>query len=109
MSVLNRTPKVKKTADLSQYYKDYRETHLGHIRNLDKVKYYKKKGLTDDDLSRYGEFAGEMFKLKNLIISLRDREPILLAEIITLVETLKPNTDTDDQSSPEILDDMNFS
>jgi len=107
MSVLNRTPKMKKTADLSQYYKEYRETHLGHIRNLDKVKYYKKKGLTEDDLSRYGEYAGEMFKLKNLIISLRDREPVLLAEIISLVETLKPNS-VIDEPSPETLDDVKY-
>ena len=106
MSVLNREPKVKKTADLSQYYKEYRENHLGHISNLDKVKYYKKKGLTADDLSRYGEYAGEMFKLKNLIISLRDREPVLLDEIKTLVETLKPNSVT--EASPETLDDVKY-
>jgi hypothetical protein len=107
MSVLNKEPKVKKTADLSQYYKDYRNEHLGHIRNLDKVKYYKKKGLTDDDLSRYGEYAGEMFKLKNLIISLRDREPILLDEIKTLVEALKPNSIVT-EPSPETLDDVKY-
>jgi hypothetical protein len=104
MSVLNREPKVKKTADLSQYYKEYRENHLGHIRNLDKVKYYKKKGLTEDELSKYGEYAGEMFKLKNLIISLKNREPILLNEIIQIASSLKPDTEHD----KEIIEDTKY-
>jgi len=104
MSVLKREPKVKKTADLSQYYKEYRTEHLGHIRNLDKVKYYKKKGLSEDELSKYGEYAGEMFKLKNLIMSLKNREPILLDEIIHIVSSLKPNAEND----LEIVDDTKY-
>ena len=70
-------------AEYNQYFRDYRQKKGDHLRNLEKVKYWKKKGLTEDFIKKYGEYAGEVFKIKALLERLADVAPDLsLDEIV---------------------------
>ena len=44
-SVTERTQRKKKTEDINEYMRQYRLDRKEHLNNLDKCKYYKKKGL----------------------------------------------------------------
>lgn len=56
--------KKNKTDDMEAYYKEYRVKNAQHLRNKDRVRFYKMKyGMTDDFVSKYGDFSADVFKL----------------------------------------------
>jgi len=66
MSLLVQTkkPKNNKTADIQAYQKEYREQNIDHLRNLDRVYYYKKKfNLDKEFIEMFGEYSGDVFKI----------------------------------------------
>jgi len=76
-----RTQK-KKTEDINQYMKQYRLEKKEHLNNLEKCKYYKKKGLPQELIDQFGEYSGLVFKLKNQFNEIVDRNPELYDSII---------------------------
>lgn len=63
------------TEDINAYMKDYRLKHKEHLQNLEKCKYYKKKGLPQDLIDKFGEHSGAIFKLIQLFLELKENKP----------------------------------
>lgn len=84
--------KVNKTDDKNCYYKEYRQNNLDHIRNLDKLKYYKKKyNLEPEFVDLFGEYSGDVFKILKAYNDLASKCPELKTHII---ERLKEKNET---------------
>jgi hypothetical protein len=81
-SVTERTQRKKKTEDINEYMRQYRLDRKEHLNNLDKCKYYKKKGLPQELIDLFGEHSGLVFKLKNQFQELVDQKPELYELII---------------------------
>jgi len=81
-SVSERNEKKKKTEDINLYMKQYRLERKEHINNLEKCKYYKKKGLSQELIDQFGEHSGLVFKLKNQFQEITDQNPELYELII---------------------------
>lgn len=73
------------------YFRKYREKKGDHLRNLEKVKYYKKKGLDENFIKTYGELSGDVYKLSMMIENLHKKAPTLSFEDI-LKNTLSRDT-----------------
>ena len=64
------------------YFRNYRAENGDRLRNLDKVKYYKKKGLDEELIKTYGEWSGDIYKLSQLVKKLHKNAPnIKICEI----------------------------
>jgi len=86
MSLVPSTKKVKqnKTADWTAYHKEYRENNLDHLRNLDRLGYYKKKyNLDKEFIGLFGEYSGDVFKIIKAFNELTDKCPELAPHIIS--------------------------
>ena len=82
--ISSKKPKNKKTADLSQYQKEYRENNIEHLRNLEKVGYYKKKyNLDKDFIGLFGEYSGDVFKIIKGFNELKMKQPELAPHILS--------------------------
>ncbi len=95
MSLLISTkkPKINKTADLNQYHKEYRENNIEHIRNLERLAYYKKKYKLDKEfIGLFGEFSGDAFKIIKEFSDLTQKCPELAPHIISRLNTECPPT-----------------
>lgn len=97
MSLLISTKKQQKknkTTDISQYQKDYRENNAEHLRNLDKVNYYKKKyNLEKDFLGLFGEYSGDVYKIIRDFNELTKKCPELAPHVISHFTIKIPNID----------------
>ena len=92
--VSTKKPKCNKTADLIQYQRDYRETHAEHLRNLDKVSYYKRKyNLDKEFIALFGEYSGDAFKIIKEFNELTKKQPELVPHIISMLITEPKTTD----------------
>ena len=86
-----------KTDTYNAYFRNYRAENGDRLRNLEKVKYYKKKGMDEELINSYGEWSGDVFKLLSMVEKLQKNAPnIKINEIVarTLsrgVETSKTN------------------
>ncbi len=66
------------------YFRNYRAENGDRLRNLDKVKYYKKKGLDEELIKTYGEWSGDIYKLSQLVKKLHKNAPnIKICEIVS--------------------------
>jgi ABC-type dipeptide/oligopeptide/nickel transport system permease component len=53
----------KKTNDMETYYKEYRKKNAQHLKNKDRIRFYKSKyGLTDEFIDKYGDYSADAFK-----------------------------------------------
>jgi hypothetical protein len=87
MSLLNKEPKVKKTENKTEYFKEYREKNGDHLKTLDRMKYYTKKyELEEDFLAKFGEYSGDVFKLLKTFKKLETSAPELKPHILKLLE-----------------------
>jgi hypothetical protein len=68
--------------EYNAYFRKYREKKGDHLRNMEKVKYYKKKGLDEDFIKTYGELSGDVYKLSVMIETLHKKAPTLCFENI---------------------------
>lgn len=68
---------MKKTEDLNAYHKQYRDAHREHIRSMEKARYYKNKGLTEEEIKTFGDCSADYFKLKQIWESIKQRNPAL--------------------------------
>lgn len=76
--------KQNKTADWLAYQKEYRENNLEHIRNLDRLNYYKKKyNLEKEFIGLFGEYSGDVFKIIKAFNELSEKCPELTPHIIS--------------------------
>lgn len=76
--------KQNKTADLLAYQKEYRENNLEHLRNLDRLSYYKKKyNLDKEFIGLFGEYSGDVFKVIKAFNELTEKCPDLAPHIIS--------------------------
>lgn len=79
-----RKPKQNKTADLLAYQKEYRENNLQHLRNLDRLGYYKKKyNLEKEFIELFGEYSGDIFKIIKAFNEVTKKCPELAPHIIS--------------------------
>lgn len=86
--VSTKKPKNNKTADLSQYYKEYRENNIEHLRNLERLSYYKKKyNLDKEFIGLFGEFSGDAFKIIKEFNELTKKHPELAPHILSRLTT----------------------
>lgn len=66
--------KINKTEDKKEYFKNYRENNLEHMRNLERLKYYKNKYKLDQEfINDFGEFSGDVFKIIQDIKKLKSK------------------------------------
>ncbi len=92
--ISTKKPKCNKTSDLVQYQRDYRETHAEHLRNLDKVNYYKRKyNLDKEFIALFGEFSGDAFKIIKEFNELTKKHPELAPHIISMLTAEPKATD----------------
>jgi hypothetical protein len=75
---------MNSSTDKNEYYRLYRQKKGDHLRNLEKNKYWKKKGLTDEEIEKYGEYAGEVYKIKVIIKNLKAIAPHLPIDLLDL-------------------------
>jgi hypothetical protein len=82
--ISTKKQKINKTADLTQYQKEYRESNIEHIRNLERLSYYKKKyNLDKEFIGLFGEFSGDAFKIIKEFNELTNIHPELAPHIIS--------------------------
>jgi hypothetical protein len=80
----NKKQKQNKTEDWTAYHKEYRENNREHMRNLDRVGYYKKKyNLEKEFIGLFGEYSGDVFKIIKAFNELSDKCPELAPHIIS--------------------------
>lgn len=80
----NKTPRQKKTQDLSLYHKEYREKNLEHLRNLERLSYYKRKHNLDNEfIALFGEYSSDVFKILKSFNELNAKCPELAPHIIS--------------------------
>ena len=76
--------KNNKTADINLYQKEYREHNLEHLRNLERLSYYKKKYKLDKEfIGLFGEYSGDAFKIIKDFNELIKKCPELAPHIIS--------------------------
>jgi len=75
-----------KTEDINEYMRLYRIERKDHLKNVDKCKYYLKKGLSQDLIDKYGELSGDIFKLKSLFRNILEKNPDLKNDLIAELE-----------------------
>jgi hypothetical protein len=86
MSLIVRDPKERKT-DNPNYFKEYRTNKSEHIKALERCHYYKKKySLEDEFISDFGEYSGDVFKIKKSFDKLITSCPSLEQHIIKLLQ-----------------------
>lgn len=73
----------KATADRNAYYRKYREDKGDHLRRIEKVRYWKTKGLSEQEIDKYGEYAGEVFKIKNILKNLPENLAIPFKKVFS--------------------------
>lgn len=73
-SITERDLLTLKTSNMNEYMKQYRIEKKEHLNNLEKCKYYKKKGLSQDLIDKFGEYSGSIFKLKNQFNELKNKK-----------------------------------
>ena len=84
MSLINKPAKVKKTENIEDYHKEYRQQHLNHIKNMERVNYYKRQyKLSDDYISKFGEYSARVFKIQQEFSKIKDECPELIEHIIS--------------------------
>jgi hypothetical protein len=71
-----------KTADINEYMRQYRVDRREHLNNLDRCKYYKKKGLPQELIDNYGELSGAIYKLKIQFRDIIEKNPEIIEQII---------------------------
>jgi hypothetical protein len=69
--------KQKKTEDLTTYYREYRSTNRDHLRCMEKVRYYKSKGLSNEEIELFGDCSADFFKLKLIYSNIKEKLPNL--------------------------------
>lgn len=78
--------KKNKTENINEYMKQYRLEKKEHLNNLERCKYYKKKGLNNNIIDQFGEYSGLVFKLKNQFKELIQLKPefseLIIQEIL---------------------------
>ena len=79
---IDEREKKNKTENMNEYMKQYRLEKKEHLNNLERCKYYKKKGLPQELIDKYGEYSGLVFKLKNQFKELIELKPEFLESII---------------------------
>ena len=68
MHTTNQNYKMKRTkSEKNEHQKSCRINNPEHYKNIDFKCYYKRKGMSDLDIQRYGEFAPYFFKIKEII------------------------------------------
>jgi hypothetical protein len=78
----NERKVVNKTENINEYMKNYRAERKTHYQNIDKCKYYLKKGLTQELIDNYGELSGSVFKFKNLYNELINQNPDIKEKLL---------------------------
>ena len=72
-----------KTTDMGKYRKDYYEENALEIIAINKGNYYKKKyGLTEDDLTFFGEHSLEAGKVLSILTKMKDTHPNYVSAIL---------------------------
>jgi hypothetical protein len=72
-----------KTMDMEKYRRDYYEENAREIIELNKGNYYKRKyGLTDDDLTFFGEHSLEAGKVLSILTKMKDTHPNYVSAIL---------------------------
>ena len=85
MSLVPRQEKkANATANMQQYTKIYREINREHLKTQERFKYYKNKyGLPQEFVKKYGEFSGDVFKIKRDIFKLHERCPEIIKHVLS--------------------------
>ena len=81
----------KKTADMATYMREYRRKQYASnpdpIKAKNKSFYYKYKfGLSGEEMALYGDLTPEVSKVLNLMASISERNPKLIAHIFEKVK-----------------------
>lgn len=85
MSLIFKEPKERKT-DNPNYFKDYRQNNLDHIKANERSKYYKKKYNLDDEFTtKFDKYSGDVFKIKRDFDKLINECPILKQHVLDLL------------------------
>jgi len=85
--ILNKKEKKNKTEDKSLYFKEYRKNNQEHIRNLERMKYYKNKyNLEPEFVSLFGEYSGDVFKIIKAFNDVTNKCPELDSHIISKLQ-----------------------
>jgi hypothetical protein len=85
--ILNKKEKKNKTEDKSLYFKEYRKNNQEHIRNLERMKYYKNKyNLEPEFVSLFGEYSGDVFKIIKAFNDVTNKCPELASHIISKLQ-----------------------
>ena len=75
--------KKNKTDNLEEYYKEYREKHAQHLKNKDRVRFYKNKyNLSNDFIEKYGDYSADVFKMVFDYRKIKDKNPDIAKSII---------------------------
>lgn len=66
----------KKTNNMSLYYKAYRQKNSQHLKNYDRMTYYKSKyQLSNEFIDKYGDYSADVFKIINSFQQLKNKNP----------------------------------
>jgi hypothetical protein len=72
-----------KTTDMKKYRQDYYEENAREIIEITKGNYYKRKyGLTDEDLTYFGEHSLEAGKVLSILTKMKEIHPNYVSAIL---------------------------
>lgn len=94
MSLVPKKQKQNKTEDFKAYHAAYREANIDHIRNLERLGYYKRRyGLDQEFIDIYGEFSGDVFKILKAFRDVITKCPSLRLELLKDITIIKESKD----------------
>jgi len=104
MSLLAKSNKQKKTENLKEYMKSYRQANKDRIMQTNKNWAYKKsKNVPQDMIDKFGRFACDICKLKDLVAHLHAQAPEIDYEILDFV--VAQQDDGDDSISEDMTNE----
>lgn len=80
----SESKKQNKTENMETYYKEYREKNAQHLKNRDRVRFYKMKyGMPEDFVTKYGDYSADVFKLILDYNKIKEKNEELAKTILT--------------------------
>lgn len=74
---------TKVSEDKAKYFKEYRENNREKLNIYDKTFYWKKKfKCSDEFIAQYGLATGDICKMKQIMIKLKNEFPDLIPQIM---------------------------
>ena len=85
--ISNKKDKKNKTENKLEYFREYRKQNQEHLKNLERLKYYKNKyNLEPEFVSLFGEYSGDVFKILKSFNDLTQKCPELKQHILDMFE-----------------------